>query len=95
MSGKGGTSQLVLLLMDAGTNGGVNLDVVGHVVLQLFVPFAAGQFARRWIGTWLERHHRVVHAVDHGSILLVVYTAFSASVVGGNWSPYATFWLWP
>lgn len=79
------TPLLVLLLMEAGGNGGVDLDAIGHIVLELFVPFAAGQLMRPWIGSWIERHSRLVHGVDQGSILLVVYSAFSASVVGGLW----------
>lgn len=79
------TPLLVLLFLDAGSHGGIGLAAIGHIVLELFLPFVAGQLARPWIGAWLERHHRVVHAVDQGSILLVVYTAFSTSVVGGLW----------
>ncbi len=76
---------LVLLLLDTGNEQGVGAGAIGNIVLQLFVPFVAGQLARPWIGAWIERHSRLVHAVDQGSILLVVYTAFSASVVGGLW----------
>ncbi len=55
------------------------------IVLQLFVPFVAGQIARRWIGGFIERHRIMLNLVDRGSILLVVYTAFSAAVVEGLW----------
>jgi sodium/bile acid cotransporter 7 len=75
----------VLLLLDVGQGGGVSLDALGDIVLELFVPFVAGQLARPWIGNWMGGHPRVVHGVDQGSILLVVYTAFGASIVGGLW----------
>jgi sodium/bile acid cotransporter 7 len=54
-------------------------------VLQLLVPFLAGQASRRWIADWVKAHKKVLGPVDRGSILLVVYTAFSAGVVAGVW----------
>ncbi|MDC6668453.1 bile acid:sodium symporter, partial [Leclercia adecarboxylata] len=61
------------------------LDSIGKIVLQLLVPFIAGQFARRWIGAWVTRNKGWLKSVDQGSILLVVYTAFSDAVVEGLW----------
>jgi len=55
------------------------------VVLQLLLPFAAGQIARRWISGWVERHRVTLGAIDRSSVLLVVYTAFSEAVVEGLW----------
>src|SRR5690606_24818958 len=74
------TPLLVMLLMDAGDGSGSGLDAVGKIVLQLLVPFLAGHAARRWIGAWVARHQRWLKFVDQGSILLVVYTAFSDAV---------------
>ncbi len=56
-----------------------------EIVAQLLLPFAAGQALRPWLGGWMGRHKRVLTLVDRGSILLVVYTAFSAGVVAGVW----------
>ncbi|MEO8813311.1 MAG: bile acid:sodium symporter family protein [Caulobacteraceae bacterium] len=56
------------------------------VIVQLVLPFAAGQVATRWIGGWVARHRRLVGWTDRGSILLIVYGAFSAAVVKGIWS---------
>jgi sodium/bile acid cotransporter 7 len=61
------------------------LKSMGSIVLQLLVPFLAGHFARRWIGSWIERRKSVLRFVDQGSILLVVYVAFSEAVVEGLW----------
>ena len=66
-------------------HGGMSWSSVGEIVLQLFVPFVAGQVAQRWIGGWVQRHRPLVGLVDQGSILLVVYTAFSAAVLQGLW----------
>jgi sodium/bile acid cotransporter 7 len=60
-------------------------DSVGPILLQLMVPFVAGHLMRPWIGDWIARHRQVMGMVDRGSILLVVYTAFSAAVIEGLW----------
>lgn len=69
-----------------GSAGGFSGDSVVKIVLQLLVPFLAGQFTRRWIGGFVARHRKVLGLVDRGSILLVVYTAFSEGMVQGVWS---------
>lgn len=80
------TPLLVLWLMDAQAGSvGVAPEAARGIVLQLLVPFLAGQLARPWLGGWIGRHPRLVRATDQGSILLVIYSAFSASVVGGLW----------
>ena len=56
------------------------------IVLQLLAPFLAGQLLRRWIGGFVARHAKLLQMIDRGSILLVVYTAFSSAVVEGVWS---------
>lgn len=78
------TPLLAGVLMESHGNG-LSWDAVGEIVLQLLVPFLAGQATQRWIGGWVRRHRVLVGAVDRGSILLVVYTAFSASVLQGLW----------
>lgn len=64
---------------------GFSTDSLLKIVLQLLVPFLAGQVARRWIGEFITRHKKVLGLVDRGSILLVVYTAFSEGVNQGIW----------
>lgn len=79
------TPFLVMLLLGAEAGSGDTLDAIGQITLQLLVPFIAGQIARRWIGSWVEQNKRWLKNVDQGSILLVVFGAFSASVVEGLW----------
>jgi sodium/bile acid cotransporter 7 len=55
------------------------------IVVQLLVPFVAGQLLRPWIGTYLTRHPRALKSVDYGSVLILVYAAFSHGVVDGIW----------
>lgn len=84
-----------LLMSQAGHSGG-SLTAAGHIVGEIVVPFAAGQIARAWIGGWVGAHPKVVKFVDQGSIVLVVYGVFSASVVEGLWHqipPVALAWL--
>ena len=65
--------------------GAIDLSGMWLVVLQLLVPFAAGHLLRPWIGPWAARNKRLLSVTDRGSILIVVYTAFSAAVVHGIW----------
>ncbi|MFF9199041.1 bile acid:sodium symporter family protein [Streptomyces sp. NPDC014779] len=65
--------------------GGFSADSLLKIVLQLLVPFLAGQLLRRWVGGFLVRHKKVLGYVDRGSILLVVYTAFSEGMNRGVW----------
>jgi sodium/bile acid cotransporter 7 len=55
------------------------------IVVQLLVPFVAGQLLRPWIGAYLARHPLALKSVDYGSVLILVYTAFSHGVVDGIW----------
>ncbi|MFD9859993.1 bile acid:sodium symporter family protein [Streptomyces alboflavus] len=84
--------------------GGFSADSLLKIVLQLLVPFLAGQFLRRCgerrgraqrvrqggggrrVGGFLSRNKKVLGLVDRGSILLVVYTAFSQGMVAGVWN---------
>lgn len=78
------TPLLVGLLMSA-HGGGVNLDSIESIVMQLLVPFIAGQLVRPWIGAWALRHKKLLSLVDRGSILMVVYGAFSEAITNGLW----------
>ncbi len=77
------TPLLVGLLLHA--QGGFSLKGALDIVLQLMLPFALGQLARPWIGARAQRHKTLLGLVDRGSILLVVYAAFSEGVTQGIW----------
>jgi sodium/bile acid cotransporter 7 len=51
----------------------------------LLLPFVVGHLLRPWIGGWATHNKRLLAVTDRGSILLVVYTAFSAAVSHGIW----------
>src|SRR5690606_18081595 len=69
----------------------ISFDAVGNIMVQLLLPFVAGHLARPWIGSWVMKRNKTLKNVDQGSILLVVYTAFSKAIVAGLW---ATTPLW-
>jgi sodium/bile acid cotransporter 7 len=79
------TPLLVGALVIRGAAGGSSLDSILSIVEQLLLPFLAGQFLRPWIGAWVDRNKALLRYVDQGSILLVVYGAFSESVIEGLW----------
>ncbi|VVO55566.1 hypothetical protein PS858_00508 [Pseudomonas fluorescens] len=79
------TPLLVTLLLDVHGDGGSTLDAIVKISVQLLLPFIAGQIARRWIGAWVARNKSWLKFVDQGSILLVVYGAFSEAVIEGIW----------
>jgi sodium/bile acid cotransporter 7 len=68
------------------TGGGVSLESLQAILLQLLAPFLAGHLLRPWIGGLVGRHGKALSRLDRGSILLVVYAAFSDAVTGGLWS---------
>lgn len=77
----------LLLALMLGAQGAMDhpVQAIGRIMLQLLLPFAAGHFLRPWIGGWVDRHRGLLRFTDQGTILLVVYTAFSASVIDGLW----------
>lgn len=75
----------VVLPQASGTVQQDMLGSIGRIMLQLMLPFVAGHLLRPWIGGFIGRHAATLKYVDQGSVLLVVYTAFSAAVVGGLW----------
>lgn len=79
------TPLLVAMLMGVHGDNGSTLDAIGKISLQLLLPFVLGQIAQRWIGGWVVKNKNWLKYVDQSSILLVVYTAFSAAVIGGLW----------
>ncbi|MFR9721965.1 bile acid:sodium symporter family protein [Streptomyces sp. MS19] len=68
-----------------GAGGGFSADTLLGIALQLLLPFVLGQLLRRWIGGFVRRHRAVLSLVDRGSILVVVYAAFSEGMNAGVW----------
>jgi sodium/bile acid cotransporter 7 len=83
------TPLLVHAFLDMGSGGVAEgpaaLDAIRNIAMQLLLPFVVGHLCRPLLTNFLNRFKNVLVVVDRGSILLVVYTAFSAAVVEGLW----------
>lgn len=79
------TPFLLLLLVSAAGDGFSISEALKDIVFQLLLPFGVGHGLRVWLGDLVERHKTAMARYDQGVILLIVYTAFSHSVVSGLW----------
>ena len=78
-------ARLMLSDWTSGAGSAGSLRQVEAIALQLLLPFVLGHLSRPVTTGWLGRRKRLVGLVDRGSILLVVFTAFSAAVAEGLW----------
>ena len=76
---------LVGLLMHAQGEKTDTLHAIGAIITQLMLPFILGHLSRPLTAKWVERHRKLIGMTDRSSILLVIYTAFSAAVIEGIW----------
>jgi sodium/bile acid cotransporter 7 len=66
----------------------MSLAQAWKILLQLVAPFVAGNLLRPWLATWAQNNKKLLSITDRGSILLIVYAAFSESVVEGIWHKF-------
>ena len=78
------TPALVALLMTADAT--VDAKSVLRIVLQIFAPFVAGQLLRPVLGAWVKRQESPLKFFERGSIVLVVFVAFSEGAEAHIWS---------
>ena len=67
-------------------SGAFSANAFLSIATLLLFPFVAGQLLRPWLGGWVARQRAMLSLIDRGSILLMVYAAFSKAVIGGLWS---------
>jgi len=79
------TPLLCWLLMSSTGHIAFTTSTIVEIVLQLFVPFVLGQLSRRWTAGYVKAHPQL-KLVDRGSIVLVVYAAFSTGMREGMWT---------
>lgn len=79
-------SPLLVAVLFHAQGGGFDWGGIGKILLQLLGPFLLGQALQPRLGPWLGRRKALTGVVDRGSILLVVYLAFSQAAVGGLWA---------
>lgn len=80
------TPLLVAALLSAGGGAKVDGRAVVFVIVQLCLPFVVGQLLRRWVVSRWSRRLDGLRIFERGSILLVVYVAFSEGVNRDVWS---------
>jgi sodium/bile acid cotransporter 7 len=68
------------------TEGAINPGAFWTIIAQLLVPFVLGQVARPLVGEFVARRSKQLGLLDRGTIVLIVYVAFSGAVVEGVWS---------
>jgi sodium/bile acid cotransporter 7 len=78
------TPALVALLMTSDAR--IDAGSIFRIVLQLFVPFVLGQLLRPLVGTFVARQDDRLKLFDRGSIVLVVFVAFSEGADAHIWS---------
>ncbi len=78
------TPALVALLLHA-SGDGISFKALLDIGLQILAPFIIGQLFRPLVGNFITRHSKLTQIVDRGSILIIVYSAFSAGVIAGIW----------
>ncbi|TDR94919.1 bile acid:sodium symporter family protein [Enterovirga rhinocerotis] len=76
---------LISLLLTTSGETPPGLEAVWKICQQILLPFIAGQLCRRWLLPTLNAQKWIVNIFDRGTILLIVYSAFSAGVVAGIW----------
>lgn len=79
------TPLLAIALMNTSGHASVGLGAVVDLMAQILLPFILGQLSRRWTAGFVARHEKL-KLFDQGSIVLVVYSAFSEGVREGIWS---------
>ena len=64
-----------------------------QITLLLLLPFVLGQVLRPWVFPHMQKQPKIVKLFDQGSILMVVYGAFSSAVVAGLWQQVSVMTL--
>jgi sodium/bile acid cotransporter 7 len=81
------TPLLMALMVQGHGAAGAEVSLSWHsvqaIVLQLLLPFAVGHLLQPHLGGWVQRQRSLLKVFDQGTILLVVYAAFSEAVVMG------------
>jgi len=77
----------VLVGLLAGAQGGVvALSGIGKVALVILLPFIVGHLLRPLIGEFVARNKATIAISDRATIVIAIYSAFSAAVLEGIWS---------
>ncbi|UMM64010.1 bile acid:sodium symporter family protein [Aristophania vespae] len=67
------------------SDSGSGLQTIIEVSRELLLPFILGQLTQKWTGPIIQRHKILLSISDRGSIIVLVYAAFSTAVLQGLW----------
>lgn len=76
----------LLAMLVLGTSDVVSGQGLLSVGGELLLPFVVGLAAHPLLGRFLDRHPRTTTIADRGSVLILVFSAFAASVGDGLWT---------
>lgn len=76
---------IITLLLTTSGDAGIGLETIWKITRQILLPFVLGQLCRPLLAPLLARFGKLTTVFDRGTILLIVYSAFSAGVLGGIW----------
>lgn len=77
---------LLIGLMANTQDGDVASAGIAKVALLILLPFVAGHLLRPWIGNFVAKYKATIAITDRATILIAIYSAFSAAVIEGIWS---------
>ena len=84
------TPLFIGLLTTLGPPGGVSsFKAILGIMTTLLFPFAAGQIARHFVGTWVMRNKRITAFLDRSVIVLIVFSSFCDSTASGLWRQFS------
>jgi sodium/bile acid cotransporter 7 len=77
---------LLIGLMAGAQGGDVAAAGIAKVAMLILLPFIVGHLLRPWIGDFVAKYKATIAITDRATILIAVYSAFSAAVIEGIWS---------
>ena len=78
-------SPLIAASLTSSQETSLSLSSMWKIMLQLLLPFVVGHLMRPWLAAWAARSKKLLTLTDRSTIVLAVYTSFSAAVLGGIW----------
>jgi len=78
-------SPILVGILIGGAGTGDTLAGIGKVASLILLPFIVGHLLRPWIINWVTRYKAIIAITDRATIVIAVYSAFSAAVIEGIW----------
>lgn len=84
---------IIMGILSGAQGSDASMAGMGKVAALILLPFALGQALRPWIGDWVSKYKATIAITDRATIVIAVYSAFSAAVLDGIWDllPLADF----